>query len=429
MVVTDEEGAAPPEGKQPETPKPAEKPPPEEVKEEPKGKGGKGKGKDKGKKGKKHKKTQEEIEREEREAAERAAEEQRDAERKAMWVPYEEFLDKLVSDKLINAVALSVGFFLDEMGDLLPVTPLFELSLELHDPNIVFVPSIYEDEPNSFYKLIEDLLDDAMLMGYHMERVLKTHEETNYLRDIVEDLHVRELMDEIHLRTTVCMELTLDYIKKFEDYAYLWLDDRQEYLNQFLKYARALSPEELDILKDENRAGEIKESPPTVEQFKEQIDFYQDLYKKLESIETEKILEGGWLRIDVKPLRQAVLNTVCKWGNMFKQHLYNHVVDSLDELENFIAEAVAAMQVQLDEDDYDGLLKVMGYLFKVKERQPVTDYMFEPLQKIIDLLKEYGVEFPEEIHVQLQEIPDRWIHCKKVTVFYVSNTYFLQIAF
>lgn len=72
------------------------------------------------------------------------------------------------------------------------------------------------------------------------------------------------------------------------------------------------------------------------------------------------------------------------------------------------------MQVPLTEDDYDGLLNVMGYLFKVKERQLETDTMFEPLKEIMELLKDYGVEFTEEIHVQLQEIPDRWTQCKKV---------------
>lgn len=71
----------------------------------------------------------------------------------------------------------------------------------------------------------------------------------------------------------------------------------------------------------------------------------------------------------------------------------------------------------MTEDDYDGLLKVMGYLFKVKERQVETDGMFEPLKQIMDLLKDYNVEFPEEIIVQLQEIPDRWNHCKKARLF------------
>lgn len=299
------------------------------------------------------------------------------------------------------------------MGDVAPVTPLLELLLELHDPDIVFVPSVYVEDPGSFFKLLEDLLNDIIAMGLYMERASKSKGE-NYFEDVNNNYNTRELYSEVLSRAQLCAETALEYTKNFEEYSYLWLEDRKEFLAQFLLYGRMLTPEEQDLLKDEAHAGEVKGAPPTIDQFKEQIDFYEDLYKKLELIETEKVMEGGWLRIDVRPFRQAVLNTVCKWGNLFKQHLYNHVVDSLNDLEQFIEEAIAAMQVTLDENDYDGLLKVMGYLFKVKERQMTTDYMFEPLKQVMDLLKEYGVEFPEEIYVQLQEAPDKWIQCKKV---------------
>lgn len=56
----------------------------------------------------------------------------------------------------------------------------------------------------------------------------------------------------------------------------------------------------------------------------------------------------------------------------------------------------------LKEGDYDGLVEVMGHLMKVKERQVVTDNMFVPLKETIELLKTYGEEMPEEIHVKLQ---------------------------
>lgn len=312
------------------------------------------------------------------------------------------------------------------MGDLKPVTPLLELLLELHDPEMVFVPSIYIEDPDGFFRLLQNLLEDIVSMGYHMERVYKQAEASHYFDDMQNNYHVKELFNEVLSRAASCAELAVDYVKKFEEYSYLWLEDRQEFLSQFLLYGRQLSPDEADLVKDEQRASEVKESPPTIDQFKEQIDFYEDLYKKLELIEQETIITGGWLRIDVRPFRQAVLNTVCKWGNLFKQHLYNRVIDSLNELETFIGEAISAMQVTLEDDDYEGLLNVMGYLFKVKERQLATDYMFEPLKQIMDLLKEYGVDFPEEVYVQLQEAPDKWTQCKKVSVLKFRMVIFVQ---
>lgn len=64
--------------------------------------------------------------------------------------------------------------------------------------------------------------------------------------------------------------------------------------------------------------------------------------------------------------------------------------------------------------NYAALVSVMGFLLKVKERQPVTDDMFEPLQETIALLKFYDQDIPEETNVLLQELPEQWLSIKKL---------------
>lgn len=56
---------------------------------------------------------------------------------------------------------------------------------------------------------------------------------------------------------------------------------------------------------------------------------------------------------------------------------------------------------QVAEGDYDGLVTVMGFLMKVKERQTTTDEMFGPLHETISLLKTYEMELPQEANVLL----------------------------
>lgn len=87
--------------------------------------------------------------------------------------------------------------------------------------------------------------------------------------------------------------------------------------------------------------------------------------------------------------------------------LYNYALCaqinfSLQELNDFIDQAEKGLLQPVLEGDYDGLLKVMGYLFHVKERAPTTDDMFEPIKETILLLKTYDVEFAEEVYLQLQ---------------------------
>ena len=50
----------------------------------------------------------------------------------------------------------------------------------------------------------------------------------------------------------------------FNKYAYLWVDDRQEFMKQFLMYNHVLTPEEIEAAGD---AG-CPENPPTLQQFK-----------------------------------------------------------------------------------------------------------------------------------------------------------------
>lgn len=58
-----------------------------------------------------------------------------------------------------------------------------------------------------------------------------------------------------------------DYRNSFSAYEYLWVDDRQEFMRQFLLYNHVLTAEEIELHSDEG----VPENPPTLEQFKEQV--------------------------------------------------------------------------------------------------------------------------------------------------------------
>lgn len=75
---------------------------------------------------------------------------------------------------------------------------------------------------------------------------------------------------------------------------------------------------------------------------------------------------------------------------------------SLSDLESFISAAVAGLSQRVQEGDYGGLVEVMGHLLAVKERQQMTDSMFEPLQQTIALLKVYEQELPDVVYKQLE---------------------------
>lgn len=75
-----------------------------------------------------------------------------------------------------------------------------------------------------------------------------------------------EARQEIMNRVAGIISKVLDFRNTLDTYAYLWVDDRAEFMKHFLLYGQAASSEDMDAHANE----EVPEHPPTLEQFKEQ---------------------------------------------------------------------------------------------------------------------------------------------------------------
>lgn len=215
------------------------------------------------------------------------------------------------------------------------------------------------------------------------------------------------LMDRVH----TVMNKACDYRASFDSYAYLWVDDRQEFMRQFLIYGHVLTQEEIEAHAEEG----VPETPPTLDKFKDQINAYESIYEEVEKFDGANSFDL-WFRVDSRRFKQALLNIIKRWSLMFKQHLIDHVTNSLNDLAAFIKETDHGLQTEVEEGDYDGLVGVMSHLVQVKERLNATNEMFEPLKNTIELLRTYNQEMPDEVHQQLEELPEKWNNTKKIAV-------------
>ena len=65
----------------------------------------------------------------------------------------------------------------------------------------------------------------------------------------------------------------------------MWVDDRKEFMRQFLLYNHVLTAEEIEA----HAESGVTESPPTLEQFRAQIDSYELLYKEVSELPDFKV--------------------------------------------------------------------------------------------------------------------------------------------
>ncbi|KAJ8290699.1 hypothetical protein GJAV_G00016460 [Gymnothorax javanicus] len=325
------------------------------------------------------------------------------------WKVYLEYVDEMIVDGLFGTIAHSLEFFVENTEGESRQAPLFEAQMVLTNHVINFRPSLDRDVGDGFYDLVEGLLEDVLRMSAQVKRVASHLGMDNYQHDMEDMLDLADMRQEVMERVDNVIKKALQYSGIYDCYSQLWLDDRAEFMRQFLLYGHALTAEELDSFGE----GTLLENPPTIQQFKEQIDIYEAMYTHVVKIEDSKVFEN-WFRVDIKSFKMSLLNIIKKWSWMFKEHLMTYVTDSLYELEEFIKVTNAGLKQPVTKGDYSGLVEVMGLLLAVRDRQLTTDQLFEPLKATISLLEGYGQCMPEHVYAQLEELPEKWNGLKKV---------------
>ncbi|CAK8683563.1 unnamed protein product [Clavelina lepadiformis] len=324
------------------------------------------------------------------------------------WREYLNYIDESVIDGLFSAMQCSLRYLVNNTDNSQHPPPLLEARLILNAPDVSFDPPLEFEMNDGFYDLVESLVTDIYGMGTLVERVATHKGLPHYVQNMEGMLELSNMKSEIMDRTQNVIESAMDYRAAFDKYAYLWLDDRKEFMRQFLLYNHVLTAEEIEAHAETG----VPESPPTLEQFRRQIDAYEASYNEVLQL-PEKRIFSSWFRVDIRPFQQALLNIIKRWSYMFKEYLLTHVVESLQDLEDFINVTDKGLQEKVPEGDYDALVRVMGNLGRVRDRQQATDQMFEPLKETIELLHLYEQELPEESSKQLEELPEKWETTKK----------------
>ncbi|XP_056142990.1 dynein axonemal heavy chain 11 [Lampris incognitus] len=327
------------------------------------------------------------------------------------WRSYQEYMDDMVVEGLFSSVSSSLAFFVENMEPWPGQAPLFEAQLLLSDSAMMFEPSMDRDAADGFYELVEGLVADMFKISTNVNR-LAAHLNMESYQDVMDDmLDLMDLRQEIMARVENVLKKVLDYQRTFDCYSHLWLDDRTEFLRYFLLYGHML-PEE-----DRETDGEstFPKNPPTISQFKEQLDNCEDLYAKITKLEDFRVFDG-WFRLDIKSFKMSLLNIIKKWSWLFKEHLMAHVTDSLDDLKEFLQVTAEGLGQPVSEGDHRGLVKVMSHLLAVRDRQTAIDNMFEPLKDTIALLERYGETIPDQVYSQLEELPEKWSCTQKLVL-------------
>jgi dynein heavy chain, axonemal len=341
------------------------------------------------------------------------------------WLNYKSFIDSMVVKGFWNSIKNSMDYLLVNMDSERPsdVGPLLEAKFELDNENLVFTPSMDEDSGTGegFLSIMEDLIEDIYETSSRMARIAPSTKEITkpiaeaneaasmrsyadvetYVNEMRQDEALDALRQGIMSRVSSILECSAQHKETYEQYSYLWTENRQAFMKQFLQKPESESEEQAE--------------EPILEKFESEIRKFEAIHKVIMNLEAEVVF-NGWLKIDGRPLKQSLNVVVKKWSYTLTKHLSDDTVNILNELNIFVKENKKGLVGKIEEAGYDGLIKAMGLLHAIKHRSSAIDKRFEPLRKTVNLLRQFGVELPEEVHKLLNDLPEEWADVKKLSV-------------
>ena len=220
------------------------------------------------------------------------------------WRKYLQYIDYMISDGLLITIACSIGYLLDQTDATNDIEPLFAVSLELNEPDVIFRPSLDKAIVNNFHDLMVSIVDDIFHMAKLVPRVALLEGTDNNFLGVVSDHEelggLRKLfMSRVELVIEQANADRLTYVS----YSYLWTESRQEYMYYFLNFSRQITEDEIAQLEEDEKS--VKKVYPVLAQFKEMIDHYEAIHDgAMDKIDRVKTFEK-WFKADLSPFKHV----------------------------------------------------------------------------------------------------------------------------
>lgn len=310
---------------------------------------------------------------------------------------YIDHVNNIFIEGLANAVLANCKYLLLQVDQEYlakhDINPLLEVQIKLQGDSIVFSPELGRTGDGAgIGDLVFGWIASFCNIGMLVRRMDTPTPDGNYLADIQENRRVKYIISVINTFITDNAGLCEEFRQSFEEYSYLWLDDVQERFDEFLE--------------QETFEGE---EMPRVQAFEDHIYQFRLLEDEIRELPGTKVI--GWLKIDVRPLRNALLTYVSKWSHTFQQFPLSHVIRNVEELASFVQKTEHG--VMLDVIDTESLIVVLTHLLAIKKREKETDLCFDPLKTTLHMLIKHEVQVPPDLQRELHAVHENWMLLKQ----------------
>lgn len=318
------------------------------------------------------------------------------------WRTYVDYVNQIVIDGIVAAIMASMRYFKNQIDaqylNQNDVNPLLDIQLRLAPPDVAYEPRMgATGNKDGMRDILIGWINGFINASTLVNRLDTAEFDGDYLGDIQENIMVRYNVSQASKMIASTEQQCEAFRQCFVEYSYLWTTDISEAFQQFLK-------------DEKNDAPTAVDSDPSLAAFDAQIAKYRQLQDEIHELPSSKTI--AFLRIDAKPVRNALSTCLSKWIHSFQDYLLNKVISRVTNLSEFISDTETALDT--DVKDQDSMLQVMGHLRDVRKRTDSSEAMFEPLKNTVSLLSRHGVATPGDIVSGLDNIINSsWNSLKK----------------
>eukprot|EP00891_Asterochloris_glomerata_P002883 jgi/Astpho2/2883/Aster-01037 len=343
------------------------------------------------------------------------------------WKAYVDYIGDILMDGLSQCIIASVQRLYSQIEPESmakhEVAPLLEVQLELVVPDIVWLPELSSD---ASARGVRDMLNTWLKSFLDIATLIKRLDtgEGNYAKELEEDFLVYDAVSEVQAVVLANEGKCNTFRQQYSRFEYLWKKDLTASLQEFLNA-------------EGKQAEDGNKEDPALDRFEAEIAKYKAVQDEIQGLPTSASI--GYIKIDAKPIKQALSTWVTKWIYLYTRYLQDKVNNNMDELFRFIQNSTntldlkvgneAASEAPADalpseeetpeskqakaDETRKALFAIMSCMRDMRKRETRTDNMFEPLRDTVALLAKFGITMSEIVLKQLEDGPLQWKGLKK----------------
>jgi len=348
------------------------------------------------------------------------------------WVKYVTYVNERVTKKICECVTTSLEHLRDQLDQVWLNSnqglPLLEIKLtlgkkrgmETHLTELRFEPALEARDGASpaLDSIIQETISEINRTATWATRLDSSIDTPHYLDDVLSDKKYITLVNEISQLMKTNSVACENFAKAFEVFSDLWAVDINSEFKKFVDKGDLLVPQKTAGDDEGERSDTNVAQRPyfgvPLSEFHQKISYYEDLYAQLQELPESDT--RGWVTIDSKPVRNALLSLCQQWRQKYLSYLTEKIVADVRSLNEFIADASAGLEQKVHDDDLESLKGVMKHIRACSKKASEVSCMFSPIEEALAMLKlhvEKG-SIKEEMIQEMQDLtkpaPDEWQH-------------------